>query len=276
MTEVPDTGAGPAQETTEEDEPGRSAKVGAAVAFVVAIALTAAAVDAAFVLTIGGAITAGVLAYVAYKRQMTVTKVAEAPPTWLDDPDDWRWQTEAEEAAHTNLATIRTTATSWAGSVSALLGIFGTVAVVKGPDAFKDIGTPTGWYVLGLLVGATALAGTAVIFAAIAAQGTPHRLDRADGWALKWFHGTRAYTSFRYLLISRLLCGLAAVAVFAGLIVTWVDGLTAGDAPTSQHALVIAQDGTASCIELKTDATGKLVGVSGAAQVTPVDSCPKP
>jgi hypothetical protein len=154
-------------------------------------ALVKLGVDAPLLLAISGAYTAGAIAYLIYAHQTQVTHVEQPPATWLDDPDDWRWQTEAEEGAHASLATVRTTATGWASSVSALLGIFGTVAVIKGPDAFKDIGTPTGWYVLGLFAGATILAGAAVLLAAIAAQGTPQRLDRADGWAWKAFHADR-------------------------------------------------------------------------------------
>jgi hypothetical protein len=56
--------------------------------------------------------------------------------------EDQAWEKRALEMQLEALDRVRSTAEKWAGSISAILGIFGVAAVIEGPDDFSKIEEP--------------------------------------------------------------------------------------------------------------------------------------
>jgi hypothetical protein len=108
-----------------------------------------------------------------------LTITPSATPATVSDAT---WQRRAEELQFSALPGIRATAERWAATVGSLTGIFTIAAIIKGPSDITAVrgslhllGTRLSWSVAaGILVAAAlACASTAIVLAAMAAQGTP-------------------------------------------------------------------------------------------------------
>ncbi len=208
------------------------------------------------------------------------------PTTWGIDPDDWRWENDAHELLHTGLEQVRKTATAWGATISVLLGIFSTVAFIKGPETFNDLSAD--WVAAlaaALIVASALLAGAAVLLAALAAQGIPHWVKQLDGWALKSYYKDQARKARLELAWSRVLAVLAALGVIVGISFTWFETLgQSAPSPKPQPALVTI-GGTVKCGALTVAPNGDLLFAVGpsrpvpiaaldATRIVPVAGCP--
>lgn len=235
---------------------------------------------ALLVVAAGG--VAGVLAarFLA-KRLASPIPPFDVPDSWGDDPDDKRWGTEALDITHGSLKAVQASATSWAATITALLGIGGTVAVVKGPDTFAKLSTGTGNVVFWLSAASGLLAAAAIVFASLAAQGTPHRVQGLDGYALKRITADGARLAADRLLWSRTFTVVAAASVLLAVGISWKAGIATGT-PSSTSALAVTSDGVVRCGTLQAGSDGAVMMTAGTAHyalrdgapITTVDSCP--
>lgn len=179
-----------------------------------------------------------------------MTTPSVGPPQRQATPKDVEADDEVVKARADALANLRRNAARWAASVSAVLAVFASATVVKGP---ADAGIPAaGAYrdPLGIALGVgLALALAAVGLASLAAQETTgrttdlpaarHRAARTAAWQLRW---------------SKRAAFLAAVSLLAALGLTWIAG-GRGD-----EVQFVRRDGQTSC--------GTLVPSTGGVSVT--------
>jgi hypothetical protein len=194
------------------------------------------------------------------------------PSDWGLDPDDLQWQREATERQHTALKDVRSTAEKWGASVTALLGIFGTVAFVKGPNEFSKLSEDEAWWAFGLIVAAGVLAAAAITAAALSAQGSPVRTEQLDGWTLRSWNEEQLDVAIRNLRISRFTTVLAAAVLFAAMLVTWASAIDKPEEAANTSALFVNREGIVECREVTKAELNKLTAI---VEVSIVDSCPK-
>jgi hypothetical protein len=141
---------------------------------------------------------------------------------------DAAWQRRAEELQFSALPGIRATAERWAATVGSLTGIFTIAAIIKGPSDITAVrgslgllGLHLSWSVVaGILVAAAlACASTAIVLAAMAAQGTPRRF-RFTGVELRRLYPTETIRAARQLRASRILavCTIPLLGLATGVI----------------------------------------------------------
>jgi hypothetical protein len=176
---------------------------------------------------------------------------------WPANDDDWRWETQAAELQHTSLERVRESAGNWAASISALLGILGIVAFVKGPETFSGASTRARSASAGLILLAAALAVVSFLLATLAAQGAPRVQFGIGGAALKRWSQRRAKRAVNQLRWSRSLAVVAVVLVFAATAVTWFSTFSQRDRPVP--VVAIFQDGRAACGNLGVSAHGSVL-----------------
>lgn len=206
---------------------------------------------------------------------------APMPPDFGADPDDTRWNDEAVELGHGALTKVQDTAKKWGETIAGLLGIFGVVAFVKGPEAFADIPGRTAWVVVAVVALAALAAAAAVYTGALAAQGSPARLDPLNGWTLKQLTQARTATATTLLRVSRAFALAAAVLLLAAMAVSWTATLDARGEKAETFAVVVWDDGSATCGKLDSDAAGISIETDAETrplravrQVVRVASCP--
>lgn len=209
--------------------------------------------------------------------------------------DDLRWEKEALDGAHASLATAQARADSWSKSISALLGAFGLVAFIKGPEAIKDIPTTSSRYwpwdgatpinpafvVVVLIFGAALLLTAAIWMISRAAQGTLIWADYVDGPRLQ--NRTRVATqdAIRKMGRSRRFTLLSAALFFGALGVAWLSQFDKKDAAT--QSAIVSTATAAMCGKLGSASDGSLeitpegeapAKIGGGATITLVASCP--
>jgi hypothetical protein len=196
------------------------------------------------------------------------------------------WEQRATELSRTSLDTVRTSATAWAATTTALLGVFGTVAVIKGPDSIAKLKGTSQTVVTVLIVAASVLAFVSVLATARASRGPAKRFTPLNGLKLKKWTRDNASDAHRDLTIGRVTGVLAALLVLAAGIVGTVAEARTQTTPSGASFLVRTTDGALQCGVLGRSGTGlELVDGSGTklldlssevAEVTAVTSCPKP
>src|SRR4051812_23072128 len=102
-------------------------------------------------------------------------------------PSDMKaWNEAAAAAAVNQLTNARDLAGKWAGTMTALIGVFGSVVVLSGPSNLSDISAR--WVRVGIVLSTIAAAGCAVVsivYGAKAAQGgKPVAHTNFDGMAM--------------------------------------------------------------------------------------------
>jgi hypothetical protein len=210
-------------------------------------------------------------------------ETSPAPADWGGDPDDVKWNDEAAAIPHTALANARGVAEKWGATVAALTGVFGVVVFAKGPDALTDIPGDDAYAVLALALLAVLAAALATFCGALAAQGTPTNLNNLNGWTLKQLYSSRLPQVLKLLRWSRLLTVAAVLLIFGAVTIGWLSALDARGAAKGQNALVIQNDGSVLCGEIKRQSGGLVVDtgsgvpkpLANVRQVVIVDSCPK-
>jgi len=141
--------------------------------------------------------------------------IGAAPASALDA----RWEKRAEELEFEALAKVRGAAEKWAATLGALLGLVGTILLVKGPEEIAELPT-TAQIVVGALLSLALIAAVgATVLAAFAAQGTPEDLKYPSGSKLreeerKWAKEAKGKLS-RSRLATLCAVGFIALAVFA-------------------------------------------------------------
>lgn len=226
------------------------------------------------------AVAAAIVAIAIWRRGPA--HAGDPPATWGQSADDRRWDDEAEEAQHQQLALVRSAATSWGTAISSLLGVFALVAFVKGPTTFTDVkGSAASAAALLVLLAAVA-AAVAVLLAALAAQGVPRKVAILDGWELRHQTAVRARAATVQLAWSRILGVLAALIVLAAVGLTWLTASEQSQAPNSQLLLLVTKDGVLHCgslvklpqgLGLK-QADGTIVDATNAREIETTEACP--
>lgn len=193
------------------------------------------------------------------------------------------WEQRANDLSRTSLDTVRASATAWAATTTTLVGVFGTVAVVKGPDTLGELAGGGRDAVTGLVIGAAAVAFVSVLATAFASRGPTKRYSPLNGLHLKLWTIETTRQARTALIIGQVTAIVAALCVLAA-------GVTAAVAPgsgaassntsylvrTSGGALqcgVLARAGTKLVLE-NGSGTVLLSLSSGVAEVTQVASCP--
>ena len=193
------------------------------------------------------------------------------------------WEDRAVELSRTSLDTIRSSATTWAATTTALLGVFGTVTVVAGPSSLSDLDGSTKDIVAVLIIAAAVVATVSVLATGYASRGPAKKFTPLNGMRLaKWTVETTRKANVA-LWIGRLTGVAAALIVLAAGSVAIIGETNKSSAPPPSY-LVRTTSGALNCGSLKL-ADGKLELANGAgatildlssgvAAVASVASCP--
>jgi hypothetical protein len=199
---------------------------------------------------------------------------AAEPPT----PDAIDWGKRAATLQLDSLKEIRGGAEKWAGSLTAVTGALGIVALIKGPEKIEDL---TSAYQIA--VGVLAATGTllmlrGIVLAALAAQGTPGRIE-FTGPALRAFTVSEAEEAADLLRFSRVVAVVGVLVAGLAVALVWF-GPEAEKSPTVR--IVIRDDGTFACGELTTGSdddvlvAGQPVRIAEISSIVAIKECPPP
>lgn len=195
-------------------------------------------------------------------------------------PVDVLWQKKAEELEFKALDNVRSAGEKWGVTLGALLGLTGTVLVVKGPESVTDL-TSGGKLAVGLTLALAFLAAiAATVLAALAAQGTPRRLNWPSGPRLReWEHGAALKAKNR-LFWSRACTLVAVLAIAVAVAFAWFGP----EAEASGSTVLLApEQGAPLCGKLVNGSAGVELKVGDKTTPAPpgpytsvvaVDSCP--
>lgn len=231
---------------------------------------------------IGGALLASLIGGYFFIYRVRTKAPLSAPEGWGTNPDDRKWEKEAAELAHTELAGVHDAAKNWAASIGALLTVGGTVGLVKGEEAFAKLTASEGNFAFWLTVAAAVLAGLSIAFATFAAQGTPARYKSLDGWTFRQVSRSSSLTAMRRLLWSKILAVVGAIAVLTALGISWKSGIASEEPAAGVTAIATTVDGRLRCGELSTSSLGGVsiafgkdtMRVDGSSEIEIVESCP--
>ncbi|MGY1778414.1 hypothetical protein ACI8AV_21390 [Geodermatophilus sp. SYSU D00804] len=160
--------------------------------------------------------------------------------------DQAEWDKAAMDHAANSLVRIRTSAGTWVGTLTAVLGLFGGVTLVTGPRALADLGEGERIAVL-IVVGLAGLVGaTGIVIGSLAAQGTAKLWEDWSGDTFAAYLIQNGKSAATRLTVSRWLGVVAAALVFsAGMYVAFGQVLTAGQGQTI--VIAVSEDGIARC-----------------------------
>jgi uncharacterized integral membrane protein len=136
-------------------------------------------------------------------------------------PTDLRWAERADELEFETLDRMRRAGERWAATLGAILGLAGSVFIVKGRDDVAQLSPAWQAVVGGLLLAALLVAVLATLLAARAAQGTPRKIAWPTGGKLRAWERSEALLAQRCLRASRALALAAVVLVASAVGVTW-------------------------------------------------------
>jgi hypothetical protein len=202
-------------------------------------------------------------------------------------PSDVRWAQRVDDLQFDALTRVRATAEKWAASLAAILGVAGTVLLVKGR---ADITTlETGYQVLVAVVifAALVVAVVATFYAALAAQGTPKDVNWPTGQKLRRWEREQALSAISRLKTSRVLSIIAIGLVVLAVGLTWFGEARPASA-TPATVLVLRKAAEPLCGELVAGKTAGAVRLSpknssavtlvamDIESVVPVSACPPP
>lgn len=185
-----------------------------------------------------------------------------------------KWEKRAEELSFTALASVRSVAEKWTGTIASLLAIFSIVTLVKGPSDLAKVegsfaGVSLETWVIALLGVAVLLGAAATVLAAMAAYGLP-RDFRFVGAEVRKLHREEATTASRNLEDSRYFAVASVVVLAVAVGVAWLNA--SEDATSPAKTVVIDGDGIAACGQLMPSTqSGQLAIVEkGKENATPV------
>jgi hypothetical protein len=215
---------------------------------------------------------------VIWTRQEPATSPSDA---WYATEDAQVWDEKLRDVGDDfGLASVRGVATAWGASITALLGVFTGVAILKGPDSVTTIGGWQAQVAAWLILGAAAVALVAVLLCALAAQGVPRWRDDLDAWTYRDSVRRRAMRATTQLEWSRYLVVFVLLLVFIAMGITWLTAAASAREKAPQNAIVVTTTGVECGIALTKDGFVTLQ-VDGAARrlkdvkaVQLVDKCP--
>lgn len=169
------------------------------------------------------------------------------------EPGDPEWAALADEWEKNALPNARAVAEKWAGSITALLGIFGIAGFIKGRDDVADLTPHTRAAVAVLLAVALASGVAAVFLASLAAQGGVKRLQLPTARRLREWSNERVGAIAWQLAASRLLSLLAVTSFALAVGFIWF-----GHRATVATLRVTPTHGKPVCGELKSSRGGTI------------------
>ncbi len=194
-------------------------------------------------------------------------------------PDQPAWDAAATKAAVEQLTTIRATAGKWSGTVTALLGIFSSVAIVTGTSTLSDVGWLWArWALFVAVIVAGLLAAGSIWFGAQAAQGsTPSVYAVFNGTVLRDLVADETPGALKNLRLSKRFGFAAAGLVFGIGLCTLVAAIPTVVPPASTY-VVIDGNGAVHCGTLTTNSDGTVTAVGGqsigmAKEIAPTTAC---
>ncbi|MCW2901011.1 MAG: hypothetical protein JWO67_3276 [Streptosporangiaceae bacterium] len=196
-------------------------------------------------------------------------------------PSPEYWEAKADELSRTGLDTIRASAAGWAATTTVLLGLAGTVTLVKAPETVEKIDLSVRGFVVACSIAAVVLAFFSVASTARASRGFPKRFRPLNGIQLAQWHKQEAGQARAWLAFGKLTGMLAAVLLLLASVISLLASAS-GDVPP-RWVLVRTDGGAVQCGELQRDGTNLVLDHNGnrllaldhgIATTTVVDSCP--
>lgn len=134
--------------------------------------------------------------------------------------EELQWEERAETESFNALPNVRATAAAWELRLTALFGLLGGVALLGGRSSIQALGTYAA-VLVGVLCAAALLGAlTSIMFAALAAQGTPAKVY-ITGPELRKFYGQQLEEAARRLSISRRAAVFSVLILAAAIAITW-------------------------------------------------------
>jgi hypothetical protein len=171
------------------------------------------------------------------------------------------WEDKSDQLEFDALTRVRGAAEKWAASLAAILGLFGTLVLVRGPSDISTLQSPYR-VIVGVVLGLALIAAAIAIYdAALAAQGTPREVAWPSGPELRQWERDQAVKAKSRLRRSRGLTFVAVGLVVLASALTWY-------APTAgSTVLVIPAQGAAACGELTNGALGPAIETGAGVRV---------
>lgn len=192
--------------------------------------------------------------------------------------EEWEyWDKKATELRRDQLGSVQASATKWSALMTAVLGVFGTVAFAGGLTTIDKLPDP--WPVIAkLLTTAAAIAAVvAIVLLTLAAGGLS--ILKTSGFTptvVRNKYTTNAREVLRWLRRGQLAAVIAGAFVLLGsAIVLW-----AGQSPPAKDppTVVAVVDGTGICGQLSRSSDGALIvgttPLKGVTNLTVVSACP--
>lgn len=161
-------------------------------------------------------------------------------------PSDLAAEQAAQDAAGSQLTSVRGAAEKWAGAIGTLIGLFTLSGLVKGPDDFAKV-NPAWQPAIPVLLGVAVVAGLlATLLAARAAYGLP-KVAWLTGSLYAEDQTSAAATSARRLLMA-IVAGVVSFALMAASVgIIWFAPRAASSASLS----LLTTSTMVACGELK-------------------------
>jgi hypothetical protein len=178
------------------------------------------------------------------------TKASTTPPRSLR-----LWETEAAKLPFSQLDKIRSAASQWLTTIGTLTTLSGLLLVFQGRNDVSKLPDDLERLIAILLFISFGLAFTAIVLAALAAQGSPVKIVN-DAEGVRDFVIGAVDRASDYLRISRLTSISAALVMAIAIGITWFTQL---DPPyAAPNALVIQESGTIICGALQRNDQGQV------------------
>jgi hypothetical protein len=142
------------------------------------------------------------------------TTQTSPPPNIPPPPDQAKWDDAAEQFQLDLLSKVQASAAVWSGAIGTLLGLFGSVALVTGPNDISKVGPNLKVAIIVLTLVAGACAAVALVQATIAQQLPSVHSENWNGTVYRAYIVRTAETARQQLNLARTLGVLAAGVVF--------------------------------------------------------------
>jgi hypothetical protein len=163
------------------------------------------------------------------------------------DPEERYYQERLQTLRREALPNTRSIAEKWSGTLGTLLGLLGGSVIIVTRDIVRKLATPAAVWVGILFALGLALAATAIVAAAMAAQGRFRRVGPAGSAKEQFERETRS--AQKLLFISRLAVGGSMILLVAVLFITWYGPVT-GNANNAKIKVLVLTNDTVSCGEI--------------------------
>lgn len=161
---------------------------------------------------------------------------------------DLTWEKKAQEALDEGLKRTREAAKSWGERIAAFTGILGLVALVKGREDITEIELWAQILVAVMLLLAIVCALIAILYAALAAEGTTSKIWIV-GSQIERKYGRELERAERQLTLSRITTLFVPLLLVGAVAFTWF-GPAKDATPEPAKVLVSFTDGKATCGDL--------------------------